>query len=426
VTVRVLLLGFDSVPVGKQDEMLRKIGLRRQTNETFYPSAGFRAPKEDRAYNRRSFFFESSLPTMYDYHIVVVSKEAVLYVEDLLRELREDFVSLMRAPFQGTLVTPIIGGVEHYEKWVPVTERLKQKDGDSLKLREKHWAFSFMKKYQKHFTWKAHADYSIASFDEEQSKRCIASNLADNPIAFESPLGNGRTIFLPFYNFATEEQETLFLRDLLDCIEAKYKTPKEDLAPSWASKPNYRFSSEEEIERRARMVEQEKTSLVQVRSILWLDGVELVNSVAHTFLKLNIQCEVKEIEGRHDIEIMEPDLHGIVEVKGLSGYANYQDIRQLLDWSVEAGKKDETVKGIFVLNDFKDVEPELRLIKLKEKVKDSTSSFTKEAERIAITNNFCLLTTYQLFLTFKQSTLGTFNKTSFVRKLRDTRGVFSL
>ncbi len=372
----------------------------------------------------RRLFFESVLPTMYDYHIVVVSKEAVRFVEDILRWKKEDFASLMWAPFQGTLVVPIIGGVEHYDKWVPIMEGLKQRDGDSLKLREKHWAYPVMRKYQKYFTWKAHADYSIASYNEEQAKRFIATNLADNPISFELSMGNGRIIFLPFYNLANEEEEMVFLRELLDCIENRYKLPKEDLIPSWASKPDYRLPSEEEIERKAKLVQQEKTSLARIKSILWLDGVDLVNAVAHTFRKLDIQCRVKEIEGRHDIEILESDLHGIVEVKGLSGYANYQDIRQLLDWSVEARNEDETIKGIFILNDFRDIEPELRQAKLKEKLRDSDFPLTKDAERIAITNNFCLLTTNQLFQVFKRSTLGRFNKLDFMGKLRDTKGVF--
>jgi len=337
-----------------------------QTGKTIFPETGFRKPAERHNFDGRLLFFEPNLPTMYDYHIVVISKEAVRYVRDLLAGKKDDLGSLMRSPFHGTLVVPIIGGDKYYESWVPILDGLKERDGDSLKLNTKHWAYHFMKKYQKNFTWKAHANYSVVSYDEEQSKRYVATNIEDNPIAFEAPLGNGRMLYLPFYNFAKEEEESIFLRDLLDAIENRYKVPRDELVPSWASKTNYRLPSEEEVERNARMVEQERISLVKVKSMLWLDGVELVNSVAHTLTKLGIQCEVKEEEGKHDIEILEPELHAVVEVKGLTGFANYQDIRQLLDWQVEAEKGDERIKGIFVLNDFRDVEPELRETMMRE------------------------------------------------------------
>ncbi len=419
-------MGFDLLPGHKQDELLRTIHVRLQNGKTLLPEMGFRKPRESYSFDARTLFFEPNLPTMYDYHIVLISKEAVRYLRDLLAGKKDDLDSLMRSPFHGTLVVPIIGGDKYYESWVPILDGLKERDGDSLKLNEKHWAYHFMKKYQKNFTWKAHANYSIVSYDEEQAKRCVATNIADNPIAFEAPLGNGRMLYLPFYNFEKDGEESLFLRDLLDCIEDRYKVPKDELIPSWASKSDYRLPSEEEIERNSRMLEQEKTSLIRIKSMLWLDGTELVNSVAHTLSKIGIQCEVKEKEGKHDIEILEPELHAVVEVKGLSGFANHQDMRQLLDWQVEAWKGDESIKGIFVLNDFRDTEPELRQTKMREKITNSKFPFTREAERIAISNHFCLLTTYQLFQIFKQSTSGKFNKLDFVKKLSNTNGVFLL
>jgi len=388
---------------------------------------GFRTPKKK--YSSEwipEAFLEREIPTVYDYHIVVVSKEAIRFGRDFLSAKKDDFASLMRAPFPATLVVPIIGGNENYEGWVPNMEKLKQREGDSLKLKDKHWAYSFMKKYQKNFTWRAHADLSIASHNEEQAQRYIATNITDNPIAFESPMGNGRTVFLPFYTFGNDTEESLFLRDLLNSIQNRYKVRKDEVIPSWVSKPDYRLPLEEEIERRAKSIEQEKASLSQIRSILWLDGLELVNSVAHTLRQLDVRCEVKEIEGRHDVEIFEPELHATVEVKGLSGYANYQDIRQLLDWHVEARRQDEKVKGIFLLNDFREAEPELRLSKMREKVRDGKSLFTKDAERIAETNNFCLLTSYQLFRVFKLKSTGSFNKLDFLKTIRDTKGLFQL
>jgi len=422
---RILLIGFEFAPQSKQDELLNLIRIRSY-GQIGWGKTGFRTPQKKHSTEDFSrAFFEPALPTAYDYHIVVVSKEAVLFAKDSLSSKKDDLVSLMHAPFPSTLVVPIIGGAQNYSDWVPSIDRLKERNGDSLKLREKHWAQAFMKKHQKNFSWRAHADFSITSYDDQLAQRFIATNINDNPVAFESPLGNGRTIFLPFYNFATDKEEILFIRDLLDHIESRYKISKERGVPSWASKPDYRLPSEDDMDKQAKAIEQEKTTLNQIKSILWLDGIELVHSVAHTLTKLGIRNAVKETEGRHDIEIMEqPEFHGILEVKGLSGYANYQDIRQLQDWYVEAMKEDETVKGIFVLNDFKEIEPQLRRAQMQEKNKDTNSPFTKDALRIAINNNFCLLTTYQLFQIFKLNAHGNFNKSTFLNKLKDTKGPF--
>jgi hypothetical protein len=425
VATRVLLLGFEFPPESKQDELLETIRIRSRGQ--MGDDNGFRTPKKKYSSNYiPEAFFDPVIPTIYDYHIVVVSKEAILYGRDFLSSKKDDFASLMWAAFPGTLIVPIIGGNANYESWVPTMDRLKERSGDSFKLRAKHWAFSFMKKYEKRFTWRAHADYSIASYDDEIAKRIIATNITDNPIAFESSLGNGRTIFLPFYSFDTDEEESSFLRNLIDSIEQRYKSSKEKVVPSWASKPSYRFPSEEDVDKQVRALEQERSILVRMRSILWLDGVELVNSVAETLTWLGVQCEVKETEGRHDIEIREQVLHGIMEVKGLSGYANLDGIRQLLDWYGEAIKEDSDVKGIFLVNDFREIEPDLRQSKMIETVKDGHYPFTKEAERIAANNDFCLLTTYQLFNLVKLKMSGKLDKSDFLGRLKNTKGVFRL
>jgi hypothetical protein len=421
----VLLLGFGLRLEPKRDELLETIPIRSRGE--FSKDTGFRTPKKKySSHYTADAFFEPRIPTVYDYHIVVVSKEAIRYCKSLLSDKKDEFVSLMRAAFSGTLVVPIIGGNQNYESWIPSIDNLKEKRGDSLKLRARHWLFPFMKKYEKFFIWKAHADFSIASYDDEAVKRCVATNITENPIAFETFLGNGRTIFLPFYNFETDVDESAFLRELIDSIERKYKVSTEKAVPSWASISEYRLPSEEDLDKQARALEQERSTLARIRSILWLDGIELVNSVAETLTWLGVQCQVKESEGRHDIEIRERALHGIMEVKGLSGYANLDGIRQLLDWYGEAIKEDSDVKGIFLVNDFREVEPKLRQGKMTETVKDGQYPFTREAERIATNNDFCLMTTCQLFMVVKQKMSGGFDKPDFLRRLKNTKGVFQL
>lgn len=407
MTIRALLLGYDLAPEPKQDESLTDIRIRTfRSDYTSYRS------------------FEPPVPTAYDYHIVVVSKEAVKLMKEDLTKMKNDLISLMSAPFQGTLVVPIVGGNSYYDDWVPTIDKLKESNGDFLKPRERHWAYHFMKQYQRNFSWKAHSEVAITSYNDSLAQRFIATNLADNPVAFESPMGNGRTIYLPYYDFSNGGEEILFLRDLLNCIENRYKVPRDRVVPSWASKPGYRLPSEAEMDEQARTIEKQRTTLNRIKSILWLDGEELVNSLGETFTKLGIRCEVKEREGRHDLEITEPELHAIVEVKGLSGYANDEPVRQLLDWWTRVANQGNEVKGVLIVNDFKDIEPALRQNKMNETIRGSKGPFTANAETIAIGMNFCLLTSNQLFELVKVDMAGRFDKLAFLRKLKNTKGVF--
>ncbi len=74
VATRVLLLGFECTPEPRQDELLETIRIRsrgQMQNDT-----GFRTPQKKYSSDYIKAFFEPEIPTVYDYHIVVVSKEA--------------------------------------------------------------------------------------------------------------------------------------------------------------------------------------------------------------------------------------------------------------------------------------------------------------------------------------------------------------
>jgi hypothetical protein len=124
----------------------------------------------------------------------------------------------------------------------------------------------------------------------------------------------------------------------------------------------------------------------EFREVLYSNGEQLSRSVYLIFEKLGFDVQWKGEEGRHDMEL---DLHGtlgIVEVKGSKGPANSSDLRQLLDYYMEAAESHRDVKGIFVVNHFCAVDPTER-----------GQPFTSGAIRIAELNNFCLMTTIDLF-----------------------------
>jgi len=114
-------------------------------------------------------------------------------------------------------------------------------------------------------------------------------------------------------------------------------------------------------------------------------------------------------------------VHAIIEVKGKEGYANNEDIRELLQWWTEKLEEDENVKGIFILNHFRKINPEDRKKLCKEKLKEE-DPFTKAAQKIAENNHFCLMTTYQLFQIYRKYLEKKIKKEDIIKLLKQTEG----
>ncbi|GAI51305.1 unnamed protein product, partial [marine sediment metagenome] len=122
------------------------------------------------------------------------------------------------------------------------------------------------------------------------------------------------------------------------------------------------------------------------KEILWRDGKDLVMTVKRIFDKMGIKATMREEEGRHDLELLYEDFFGICEIKGVRGYANVGDIRQLLDHHIEALKINPSAKGIFIVNHFKSVNPPERGV-----------GYSSDAIRLGTNNKFCLMTMWDLF-----------------------------
>ena len=129
----------------------------------------------------------------------------------------------------------------------------------------------------------------------------------------------------------------------------------------------------------------------KVKQILYESGENLVNSIAMVLTKIGFKVEVKEREGYQDIEIEHKGFFGILEVKGKEGYANVDDLRQLLDFYINCQKEDESkkIKPIFIINHFR-----------KKDIGERGEPFTAGALTLGTKNDFCLITTSDLFLIF--------------------------
>jgi len=159
---------------------------------------------------------------------------------------------------------------------------------------------------------------------------------------------------------------------------------------------------------------QELSILAKPKEILHLSGERLSQAVCELLLQMGVDASYREERGRQDIEIRLGDLVGLVEVKGLKGYANVDDVRQLLDWYIDAGGLSTGLKGIFILNHYRGLEPDAR-----------EEPYTPDALRLGTTNHFCLMTTVDLLAIYKRHALGEESSQDAMKNIFDTEGLFA-
>jgi hypothetical protein len=158
---------------------------------------------------------------------------------------------------------------------------------------------------------------------------------------------------------------------------------------------------------------QEYEEFIKVKNILYLYGNELSIELCNMFEKIGISSTLKEIQKRQDIEILHGDFYGIIEVKGLLKHADVDDIRELLDWWITESKTKPDVKGIFIVNHYRDKEPKLRV-----------TPYTPHAIQLAENNKFCLMTTVDLFNIYCDFLIEKINSENIIRAIKNTSGIF--
>ena len=200
---------------------------------------------------------------------------------------------------------------------------------------------------------------------------------------------NGKLIALPYPCLMNKE----LLRNLIESIKNEYYTDKTtvDADPIWLNTmllPSETEKSKQLSELRSELdaKSEEYLNYTKSKKILYTTGDALSKSVFDVLLSIGFTSTYAEHKGQHDIEIKYKEFTGIIEVKGLSGYASVDDVRQLLDWYIDSLKTDRCVKGIFIVNHYRNIEPSER-----------KEPFSASAVNLAENNKFCLMTTFDLF-----------------------------
>ncbi|MFX1293347.1 MAG: hypothetical protein ACFFD2_00615 [Promethearchaeota archaeon] len=216
--------------------------------------------------------------------------------------------------------------------------------------------------------------------------KIIAYNQSGYPITLEIKLNSSLKIFF-LLNLVYEIRDWQgFFREILDIIKKRYlkgNIYQIEFAekPSWID--NYQGGYESKLKIKLK-------DLNHFKRILYSYGKGLSYNVFELLEKLGFKAKWIEKEGKYDIEIDLDGIIGIVKVKGLKKFANNQHLRQLLDY-YELERIVKIVKGIFIVNHFREDEPKKR-----------GDPFTKDTIKLAERNEFCLINTVELFRQFNQ------------------------
>lgn len=198
-------------------------------------------------------------------------------------------------------------------------------------------------------------------FDIQNDKciKIIATTGLEKVIAFSIKVGSGRIIFLPQF-----KDKSLFLKNWLKFWAAKM--------PEWLEKFQYREKGK--LLRKLKVIG-------TFEKLLYANDRELKDAVIEAFRILGFSAHPAGEGTEQDINLSCNSFKAIVEVKGLKSCADRDDMRSLLDYYDVNVSQQPNLKGIFVVNHYREVEPGNR-----------GDPYTPGALDLAKRKKFCLLT----------------------------------
>ncbi|MCD6445176.1 hypothetical protein J7L49_00085 [Candidatus Bathyarchaeota archaeon] len=219
------------------------------------------------------------------------------------------------------------------------------------------------------------------NIEESSGAEIIATTGLEEVVAFSIKLGKGRIICLPQF-----KNKKLFLQNWLGFWTSK--------KPSWLR--DYEYKEKRELLSKLKTIN-------KLENLLYGNDMELCKAVAEAFKVLGFEVKISIKGTEPDIYLNYDDFTAIVEVKGLKTHADRDDMRALLDYYDANIDKQPMLKGIFIVNHYREIEP-----RKKEK------PYTNGALELAQRKGFCLLTTTDLYFAIEKA----FNDPNFCEAIR--------
>lgn len=402
--IKVQFIGIKDIPNKKDDEIFRARKVKLDTN----------------GYQTDEYL------SFHDYHIVFINYPFKYpYPSEPTGFL--DYIS------GGGIVVIFLGYSPYEYPWGKRFLNVSASRGYSIIPDAKHWLKDIFKKY--HFTWGCMLSpddmlflrQKIADLEKKMENvvgerrlstekvfEIAGTTISGKCISAVIHYDSGKLILLPI----PEKMSVDLIRELLDGIKNNYFKKDEipEIRPpwieSWNLQPELKLKGEmDAIISQYIKIKKQIEWYESIKKILYSQGKELSFSVNLILKEMGFEAVLKEEEGYQDIEIKLNNFFAFIEVKGLKGFANNEHVRQLLEYVIKSEKYPE-VKGIFIVNHFRDKEPSER-----------DMPYSEAAITIAKKNEFCLLTTVDLFKMYKQFLDGKITTEQIKNLIQTTKGL---
>lgn len=388
--------------------------------------------RQDEAISVSSYSSVFSQESICDYNILIIRLENIYSYNDVIQFSNEELDEFFGKPsiivcfsdveryFESDIQywisppdvrTPIAPKKIRNYDWLPRIEGLKvlSKKGKSIQPTSEGGRFTnLLNTYN--WEWKC-------SFSKLPQKYVsIARNISGQDVALRADIGEGRVFIIPTpeVNITDFEKYPTFLRQLIDVCEEEIQALSEQgrKEPDWVQQQVDPLESKL-FDDFIPLYERYQT-VRGARKLLYEAGTRLTRIVHFVISKMEFKAEMKEEEGRQDIEICEDDFNLVIEVA--SSEEHWIDIyktRQLLDWCRKFEKeRNEKPKGILVANPYCNLSPT-----------DRDEPFTPKALEQGADEGFCLMTTVQLYNIFCKFLKGEMDKDKIKELFLNTKGL---
>ena len=247
----------------------------------------------------------------------------------------------------------------------------------------------------------------------------IAVNISGQSVGLRAGIREGRIVIIPApdVNIHSFDQYPTFLRLLIDICreEVQELVERERKAPDWVQSQIDPLESK--LYDDIIPIYERYQALRETRKLLYETGARLTRIVYFVISKIGFKTEMKEEEGRQDIEVNEDDFSLVIEVTSSEeDWINIRKTRQLLDWCQRFKREqNKKPKGILIANPYCNLPPIER-----------DEPFTKEALKQGESEGFCLMTTVQLYSIFCKFLKGELDKDKIKKLFLETEGMLKL
>lgn len=322
--------------------------------------------------------FGNNMKTIYEYDAVLLNLNSISYNAywDLLykKGIRREFSTFFENGGLCFVFMPLTSALGDVFTWFPESDNLVASRYNGLQLYNIDIEFAFLFK---------HAGYQLNYYFTKYPENSIilATNKPGNPVSLYIPIQEGGCIILP-----SLKQLDKIYSIIYNNLNSFYPELEFGIKPEWVS--SYLSEKETELFNKKEEIEEKLGKYSVYKELLWGTGTKLEKLVRQSLAELGCNVTRLPIDSACDFEVDLGDgLIGVCEIKGLKKNATKDEMRQLLEYFIDQRDfKEKQVKGIMILNHYRDTHPLKR-----------PEPLSEGGKKLAIDYKFKIMTTIELY-----------------------------